>query len=450
MKKTLIKNATLVNESSVFSSDILIVNDRIEKIAKSIPFPKSSYDFIDAEGLHLIPGIIDAHVHFREPGLTQKGTIRSESMAAVSGGITSFMDMPNTIPNTLTLELLEKKYDLAQQSSVANFSFFLGINKSNLEAALNINNETVCGISDDGLYFNDSEGLLADYPEFLEKTFSQTNSLVALHCENSALIKSSYSFYNDLLDGDIPVRCHPLIRPEKACFDAANAVVHLAEKFNTRLHVLHVSTEAETNLFRNDVPLREKRITGEACVHHLRFTDEDYGNYGNKIKWNPAIKTKKDKDALLRALLSGRLDTIATDHAPHLWSEKDRDYQSAMPGGPLVQHALPVLLEMYHQGLLSLQDVVAKTSHNVAEIYRIRERGYLREGYYADFVLLDLKAPWVSTHESIRYRCGWSPFEDHRFKSKVIQTFVNGNLVYDHGEVIEHEKGKRLLFEKQR
>jgi dihydroorotase len=450
MKRILIRNATLVNEGSIFKSDVMIFNGRIEKIDKNIVTQRQNFDMIDAEGMYLIPGMIDDQVHFREPGLTYKATLNSESKAAVAGGITSFMDMPNTIPNVLTHDLLEEKYQMAQKSSLANYSFFMGINKSNLEEALRIDNENVCGLSDDGLYFQDEDGILANYPEFLEKLFSKTNSLVALHCEDDEIIKSANSFYSHLYDGDIPVRCHPLIRSKNACVVATKRVTKLAEKFNTRVHILHVSTQAEADLFRNDLPLREKRITGEACVHHLWFSDEDYLHLGNKIKWNPSIKTKQDKEGLLEALKQNKLDIIATDHAPHLLSEKSGDYKTAKSGGPLVSHALPVLFELHHQGKISLTDIVQKTSHNVAEIYRIKDRGYIREGYHADLVLVDLNNFWTSTSQNLLYKCRWSPFENYTFKSKVSKTFVNGHLVYDDGNFNESKKGQRLLFEKER
>ena len=450
MNRILIKNATLVNEGSVFNSDVLIVNDRIEKIAKSMDTQRESFDMIDAEGLYLIPGMIDDQVHFREPGLTHKGTLRSESMAAIAGGITSFMDMPNTIPNTLTINLLEEKYNLAEKNSLANYSFFMGINKSNLEEALRIDNVNVCGLSDDGLYFDNDDGILANYPEFLEKLFKRTNSLVALHCEDDSIIKSAYNFYEHLHDGAIPAKCHSLIRSSAACIVATKRVIKLAEKFNTRLHILHISTKEETDFFRNDLPIREKRITGEACIHHLWFSDEDYHNLENKIKWNPSIKTKQDKVGILEALIQNKLDIIATDHAPHLLSEKSGDYNTAKSGGPLVQHALPVLLELYHQRKISLEDIVQKTSHNVAEIYRIKERGYIREGYYADLALVDLNNSWTSIKQKLHYKCEWSPFENFTFKSKIIKTFVNGHLVYDEGVFNESVKGKRLSFDKER
>ncbi len=450
MNRILIKNATLVNEGSVFNSDVLIVNDRIEKIAKSMDTQRESFDMIHAEGLYLIPGMIDDQVHFREPGLTHKGTLKSESKAAIAGGITSFMDMPNTIPNTLTINLLEEKYNLAEKNSLANYSFFMGINKSNLEEALRIDNVNVCGLSDDGLYFDNDDGILANYPEFLEKLFKRTNSLVALHCEDDSIIKSAYNFYEHLHDGAIPAKRHSLIRSSEACIVATQRVIKLAEKFNTRLHILHISTKEETDFFRNDLPIREKRITGEACIHHLWFSDEDYHNLENKIKWNPSIKTKQDKIGILKALIQNKLDIIATDHAPHLLSEKSGDYNTAKSGGPLVQHALPVLLELYHQRKISLEDIVQKTSHNVAEIYRIKERGYIREGYYADLALVDLNNSWTSTKQKLLYKCEWSPFENFTFKSKIIKTFVNGHLVYDEGVFNESVKGKRLSFDKER
>lgn len=450
MKRTLIKNATVVNEGLVFIADVLIAGSRIEKIVKAMSIQDERVDMIDAEGLFLFPGVIDDQVHFREPGLMHKGTIYSESKAAVAGGITSFMDMPNTVPNALTLDLIEEKYRLAQTSSLANYSFFMGVNKSNLEEALRIDNETVCGLSDDGLYFDNEEGILANYPDFLEQLFSKTNSLVALHCEDDAIIKSSQNIQEFLFDGDIPVTSHPLIRNERACLMATKRVIQLAEKFNTRLHILHVSTQAETKLFKNTLPLREKRITGEACVHHLWFSDEDYLKLGNTIKWNPAIKTKEDRVGLLAALLDNKLDIIATDHAPHLLSEKEGAYLAAKSGGPLVQHALPILLEMYHQGKLTLQDIAQKTSHNVSEIYRIKERGYLREGYYADMVLVDLNNPWTCNRNNTLYKCAWSPFENYTFKSKIVKTFVNGHLAYDKGNFNDVVKSKRLAFERDR
>ena len=450
MKKTLIKEAHIVNEGKIVVGDVLLHGERIERIDFTINASKENCEIIDAKGLYLIPGLIDDQVHFREPGLIQKGTIYSESRAAVAGGITSYMDMPNTKPNTLTLELLEDKYAIASKNSLSNYSFFMGIHKSNLNEALKIDNELVCGLSDDGLYFDNNEGILANYPEYLEQLFSKTNSLVALHCEDDAIIKENTLQYKSLYGDNIPVEKHPLIRSEQACITATKRVIEIAARNNTRLHVFHVSTKEEANLFRNDIPLRNKRITGEACIHHLWFSVDDCATLGNKIKWNPAIKSNADKEGLLKALLDNKLDIIATDHAPHLLSEKEGNYFKTMSGGPLAQHALVVLLELYHQGKLTMAEIVEKTSHHVAEIYRIRERGYIREGYFADLVLVDLNNQWTSTTSNTLYKCGWSPFDNYIFKSKVLKTFVNGHLTYDKGRFNETKNGQRLKFEKER
>lgn len=449
--KTIIRNARIINEGTSMVADILIANERIEKIGTSINLPGgSSINEINAEGLYVLPGVIDDQVHFREPGLTHKGTIYSESRAAVAGGITSFMEMPNTIPNTLTQELLEEKYALASKTSIANYSFFMGINQNNLEEALKTNNETVCGITDDGLYFNNDEGILANYPQFLEKLFARTDSLVALHSEEDAIIKKNTKLYREKYGENIPFEFHPKIRSEEACVIATKRVLEIAKKHNNRLHLFHISTVAEANLFENKLPIREKRITAEACVHHLWFTDKDYERLGAKIKWNPAIKTEEDKNGLLAALLDNSLDIIATDHAPHTIEEKSGTYFKSMSGGPLVQHALPAMLELVHQGKISIEKIVEKMSHNVAEIYRIKDRGYIREGYYADLVLMDLNNSWKVTAENILYKCGWSPYENQLFKSKIVRTFVNGNLVYDNGITNDLKLGKRVLFSKIR
>ena len=449
--KTIIRNASIVNEGNTVIADILIANERIEKIGTSINLEgASSIMEINAEGLYLLPGVIDDQVHFREPGLTHKGTIYSESRAAVAGGITSFMEMPNTTPNTLTLELLEDKYVIASKTSMANYSFFMGINQNNLEEALKTNNETVCGITDDGLYFNNDEGILANYPEFLEKLFSRSNSLVALHSEDDLIIKNNTNLYREKYGENIPFEFHPKIRSEEACLTATKRVLEIAKKHNNRLHLFHISTLSEANLFENLLPINEKRITAEACVHHLWFSDVDYAKLGSKIKWNPSIKTEKDKKGLLAALLDNRLDIIATDHAPHTINEKSSAYFKSMSGGPLVQHALPSMLEFYHQGKISLEKIVEKMSHHVAEIYRIKQRGYIREGYFADLVLVDLNQQWQVTPKNTLYKCQWSPFENQFFKSKIIKTFVNGNLVYNDGIINEEKQGKRLLFSKIR
>ncbi len=448
MRRKLIKQAYIVNEGKIILADVLIVGERIENIFSSIS--DNNAEIFDAKNLYLLPGVIDDQVHFREPGLTHKGTIYSESKAAVAGGVTSFMDMPNTIPNTLTQELLQEKYNLASKTSLANYSFFMGINQNNLEEALKTDNENVCGITDDGLYFNNDEGILANYPEFLEQLFSRTNALVALHSEDDAIIKNNTKRYRELYGENIPFACHPLIRSEESCFSATKRVLEIAKKYNNRLHLFHISTLAEAKLLDNLLPIREKRITAEACVHHLWFCDKDYERLGSKIKWNPAIKTEEDKNGLLAALLENKLDIIATDHAPHTLEEKNGTYFQALSGGPLVQHALPAMIELFHQGKISIEKIVEKMSHNVAEIYRIKERGYIREGYYADLVLVDLNNEWKVTHENNLYKCQWSPFENEWFKSKILKTFVNGNLIYDQGIFDEKKQGKRLKFSKTR
>jgi dihydroorotase len=449
--KTIIRNASIVNEGKIIVADILIANERIERIDSIIhSVGMSSFKEINAEGMYLLPGIIDDQVHFREPGLTHKGTIYSESRAAVAGGITSFMDMPNTIPNTLTQNLLEEKYTCASNTSLANYSFFMGINQHNLEEALRTNNENVCGITDDGLYFNNDDGILANYPEFLEILFARTDSLVALHSEDDEIIKNNRNHYRKKYGENIPVEFHPKIRSEEACVTATKRVLEIAKKHNNRLHFFHISTLAEANLFDNKMAIREKRITAEACVHHLYFSDRDYEKLGANIKWNPAIKTEEDKNGLLAALLENRLDIIATDHAPHTIEEKSGIYFKSMSGAPLVQHALPVMLELVHEGKISLEKTVEKMSHHVAEIYRIKERGYIREGYYADLVLIDLNNSWKSTPENTLYKCQWSPFDNQRFKSKIEKTFVNGQLVYEDGIIHENKHGRRLKFSKIR
>jgi dihydroorotase len=416
--KIIIRNASIVNEGNIIVADILIVNERIEKIASSIHLTTDvPVKEINAEGLYLLPGVIDDQVHFREPGLTHKATINTESKAAVVGGITSFMEMPNTIPNTLTHELLEEKYTLASKTSLANYSFFMGINQNNLEEALKTNNETVCGITDDGLYFNNDEGILANYPEFLETLFSRTDALVALHSEDDSIIKNNTSQYRKKYGENIPFQFHPKIRSEEACVNATKRVLEISKKYNNRLHLFHISTLAEANLFDNTIPIHKKRITAEACVHHLWFSDQDYEKLGASIKWNPAIKTAEDRDGLLAALLDNRLDIIATDHAPHTIEEKRGTYFNAMSGGPLVQHALPAMLELFHQGKISLEKIVEKMSHHVAEIYRIKDRGYIREGYYADLVLVDLHKSWKVTPENTLDKCQWSPVEEQCFRS---------------------------------
>ena len=449
--KTIIRNATIVNEGKIYFSDVLLDEEKIEKIEKQISLPKQlKYREINAEGLHLIPGMIDDQVHFREPGFARKGTIYSESKAAIAGGITSFMEMPNTFPNTLTQELLEEKFTIAKNSSLANFSFFMGVNKDNLEEALKTDTENVCGISDDGLYFNSDEGILANYPEFLEQLFAKSETLIALHCEDDNTISRNLNKYKEIFGNEIPAKYHPLIRSEEACVKATERVLAIAKKHNNRVHFLHISTAAEAALFENVLPIEQKRITAEACIHHLWFTDKDYENLGSKIKWNPAVKYEKDQEGLIKYLNNNKLDIIATDHAPHTVSEKSGNYFESLSGGPLVQHALPAMFDLFHQGKISLEKIVEKTSHHVAEIYRLNNRGYIREGYFADLVLVDLNQNWKVQPNNILYKCNWSPFENYEFKSKIIQTFVNGNLVFNKGEFNEIANGMRLIFSKIR
>jgi dihydroorotase len=449
--KTLIRQATIVNENRQYVSDLLISNGRIEKIAPNIQLDHQVKVLeIDAEGLLLIPGMIDDQVHFREPGLTWKADLFSESMAAIAGGITSFMDMPNTVPNVLTQELLEEKYQLAAQKSVANYSFFMGISKGNLEEALKTNNENVCGITDDGLYFDNEEGILANYPEFLEQLFSRTETLVALHSEDDTIIRKNTEKFSEIFGEDIPPEYHSVIRNTKACAIATKRVLDISKSKGNRLHFFHISSGEEALLFDPSSDLRNKRITAEACVHHLYFSTNDYAALGNKIKWNPSIKSAVDNALLIDCINANRIDIIATDHAPHTIEEKTGNYFQSKSGGPLVQHALPALFELYHNGNLSLEKIVEKTSHHVAEIYRIKERGYIREGYFADLVLIDLNTPWEVNKENILSKCAWSPFEGMTFRTKIKKTFVNGKLAYDDSKAVQMEKGMRLLFEKIR
>lgn len=450
--KTIIRQARIINENKQTVADVLIDHQRIEKIAPHITLPENEkVHEINAEGLVLIPGMIDDQVHFREPGLTHKGTIQTESKAAVAGGITSFMEMPNTLPNVLTNELLEEKYQLASQSSWANYSFFMGISKDNLEVALRIDNERVCGITDDGLYFHNDEGILANYPEFLEQLFSRSNSLIALHSEDDAIIHANKVFYTQKFGSDIPCEYHSKIRPTEACVQATKRVLEIAEKHQNRLHLFHISTKDEADLLAKYAGnIRDKRITAEACVHHLFFNEDDYPQLGNRIKWNPSIKSAADNHGLLQALNEDVLDIIATDHAPHAWEEKTGNYDQAKSGGPLVQEALLALFEFYHRGQMTLEKIVQKTSHHVAEIYRMPDRGYIREGYFADVVLVDLQQETTVNAANLNYTCGWSPFEGRTFRSRIEHTFVNGNLVYSHGKAQEFRAGSRLTFEKNR
>jgi dihydroorotase len=443
MSSILIKSATIVNENKQFIADILVKDGFIERIDSGINVKADKE--INAEGLHLFPGCIDDQVHFREPGLTHKANIHTESRAAVAGGITSFMEMPNTVPNTLTQELLQQKYDIAAHASPANYSFFMGASNDNIDEVLRTDINNVCGVK---VFMGSSTGnMLVDNPKTLENIFSQSPMLVATHCEDEATIRRNLAHYKELLGDDIPVTYHPVIRSAEACYLSSSMAVELAKKHNTRLHILHISTERETHLFSNDIPLKYKRITAEACIHHLWFTDKDYETKGNFIKWNPAVKTEADRDGILKAVLDGRIDVIATDHAPHTLEEKLLPYLQAPSGGPLVQHALPAILELYHQGKISLEQIAEKMAHNVAICFQIEKRGFIREGYWADLVLVDLNSPWIVNKGNILYKCGWSPFEGTTFQSEIKHTIVSGNLAYGEG-VISDIAGKRLAFER--
>ena len=442
MSTILIKSATVVNENKQYVTDILIKDGLIERIDTSIDTPAD--EVINAEGLHLLPGCIDNQVHFREPGLTHKANIHSESRAAVAGGITTFMEMPNTVPNTLTQQLLQDKYDIAARTSLANYSFFMGASNDNLDEVLRTDTANVCGIK---VFMGSSTGnMLVDNPRTLDNLFAQSPMLIAVHCEDEATIQSNLAHYKQLLGDNIPVKLHPKIRSEEACYLSSSLAVELAKKHNTRLHILHISTAKETHLFDNKTPLKDKRITAEACVHHLWFSDADYESKGNFIKWNPAVKTADDRDAILQAVLNGHIDVIATDHAPHTLAEKEQPYLQAPSGGPLVQHALPAMLELYHHGKISLEQIAEKMAHNVATCFQIDKRGFIREGYWADLVLVNLNKPWNVNRSNILYHCCWSPFEGTTFRSQIAYTLVSGNIAYANGSLIEGKAGKRLNF----
>lgn len=443
MSTILIKSAQIVNEGKITTSDVYISNGRIEMIAAEINHPADRE--INAEGLHLLPGLIDDQVHFREPGLTHKADIWHESRAAVAGGTTSFMEMPNTVPNTLTQSLLQDKYDIASQNALANYSFFMGAANDNLEEVLKTNPRDVCGVK---VFMGSSTGnMLVDNERALEQIFANSPTLVATHCEDEATIQENLAIYKEKYgEAGLTIDMHPLIRSAEACYISSSKAVELAKKNNTRLHILHISTAKEIGLFRNDIPLAEKLITAEACIHHMWFSDVDYKTKGNFIKWNPAVKTADDRDAIVKAVLDGHIDVIATDHAPHTIAEKTQAYSAAPSGGPLVQHALQALLDMYHKGKITLEQIVQKSAHNTAICFQIEERGFIREGYWADLVLVDLNKPFTVTKSNILSKCGWSPFEDHTFKSSIEHTIVSGQLAYSKGSLIEYGSGRRLLF----
>lgn len=444
MSSILIKGAHVVNEGKIEVLDVLVQQGRITKIAGQIDATVDRE--INADGLHLLPGLIDDQVHFREPGLTHKANIYTESRAAVAGGTTSFMEMPNTVPNTLTQRLLQDKYDIAQDSSLANYSFFMGAANDNLDEVLKTNPRDVCGIK---VFMGSSTGnMLVDNQDTLENIFRNAPMLIATHCEDEATIQHNMEEFRRQYGDDLTIAMHPLIRSAEACYISSSKAVELAKKNNTRLHILHISTGRETSLFENNIPLAQKRITAEACVHHLWFSDADYAHKGNFIKWNPAVKTAQDRSMILEAVLDGRIDVIATDHAPHTIAEKEQPYAQAPSGGPLVQHALQALLDMVKAGKLTLEQLVQKTAHNTALCFQIEQRGFIREGYWADLVLVDLNKPYRVTRENVLSKCGWSPFEGHEFSATIEHTLVSGNLAYSNGNIIEVGSGHRLLFDR--
>jgi dihydroorotase len=443
-KITLIKNAKIVNEGTIFSGDVLIEGECIKQVADSISPKSADVNVIDAEGKYLLPGAIDDQVHFREPGLTHKANIETESRAAIAGGITSFIEMPNTNPQTTTIEKLEEKFAAAAKTSYANYSFMFGGTNDNLDEILKLDVNQVAGLK---LFLGSSTGnMLVDDPKVLEKIFKSTSMVISVHCEDEATIKRNLQEHMDKFGDDIPINYHPIIRSEEACYLSSSKAIELAKKTGARLHVFHLSTGKETSLFTNKIPLSEKKITAEVCIHHLWFSDEDYDKKGTLIKWNPAVKTAKDRDQLWEALLDDRIDVIATDHAPHTKDEKANVYTSAPSGGPLVQHALPAMLEMYHKEKISLEKIVEKMCHNPAILFQVERRGYIKEGYYADIVLVDLNNPWTVTKENVLYKCGWSPFEGATFKSRITHTFLNGNLVYQNAKFSDVKSAKRLTF----
>lgn len=443
----LIKNATIVNEGRIFVGSVLIENDIIKAVFEGNEPVKLTEPFteIDAAGLLLLPGVIDDQVHFRDPGLTHKGDLYTESKAAVAGGITSYFEMPNTKPQATTIDLLEDKYRLASEKSFANYSFLMGVTNDNLDELKKLNPRNVAGVK---MFMGSSTGnMLVDNQNTLNRVFAEIPLLIVTHCEDEATIQQNIQHYKAILGEDIPVQYHPLIRNAEACYKSSAFAVELATKYNSRLHVFHLSSAKEMSLFSSGIPLKDKRITAEVCVHHLWFSDNDYAKYGNRIKWNPAIKSETDRLALIEAVNSNKIDVIATDHAPHLLSEKDGSCLKAASGGPLVQHSLVAMLQLVNQGVFSLEKVVEKMCHAPADLFRVEKRGYIRPGYYADLVLVDPNKSWTVSTDNILYKCGWSPFEGTTFKNSVSKTWVNGKLVFDNGEFDETVRGQRLLFE---
>lgn len=443
-KTVLIKNAKIVNEGKIFEGDILIENEIIKEISDSISAKSAEVKIIDVEGNYVFPGVIDDQVHFREPGLTHKATIETESRAAVAGGITSFIEMPNTNPQTTTVEKLEEKFEIARKTSYANYSFMFGGTNDNLDEILKVDPKSVAGLK---LFLGSSTGnMLVDDPKVLEKIFSSTNMVISVHCEDEATIKANLEKHIKEFGEDIPIKYHPIIRSEEACYISSSRAIELAKKTGARLHIFHLSTAKETKLFSNKLPLKDKKITAEVCIHHLWFSDEDYDKKGTLIKWNPAVKTSKDRDELWKALLDNRIDVIATDHAPHTLEEKKNVYTKAPSGGPLVQHALVAMIEAHHKGKISLEKIAEKMCHNPAILFQVEKRGYIKEGYFADLVVVDINSPWSVKKENILYKCQWSPFEGTTFRSRITHTFVNGALVYNNFKFLETRAGKRLTF----
>ncbi|MDB4242237.1 dihydroorotase [Polaribacter sp.] len=444
-KSILIRNATIVNENTTFKGDVLIENEIIKKVGPSIQVTnEDALEIIEAHGSYLIPGFIDDQVHFREPGLTHKANIATESRAAIAGGITTFIEMPNTVPQATTQALLEDKFEIAAKDSYANYSFMFGGTNDNLEELLKTDPKKVAGIK---LFLGSSTGnMLVDNEAVLEKIFSSTKMIISVHCEDEATIRKNTATFIEKYGEDIPIKCHPMIRSEEACYLSSSKAIELAKKTGARLHIFHLSTAKETELFRNDIPLEEKQITAEVCIHHLWFSDEDYEKKGTHIKWNPAVKSPEDRQGLWDALLDDRIDVLATDHAPHTLEEKTNTYLNAPSGGPLVQHAIVAILEKVKEGVISIEKAVEKMSHNPAKLFQIEKRGFIKEGFYADLVLINPNQPQTVSKDNILYKCGWSPFEGTRFSSSVTHTFVNGHLMYDKGVFNDSIKGKRITF----
>lgn len=442
----LIKNAKIVNEGEIFEGDIFIEGEYIKEISNSISVKSADQFVIDVEGNYVFPGVIDDQVHFREPGLTHKATIETESRAAIAGGITSFIEMPNTDPQTTTIERLEEKFEIAANTSYANYSFMFGGTNDNLDEILKVDPKSVAGLK---LFLGSSTGnMLVDDPEVLEKIFSSTQLLISAHCEDEATIKSNLEQHIKEFGDDIPIQYHPIIRSEEACYISSSKAIELAKKTGARLHVFHISTGKETKLFSNKLPLKDKKITAEVCIHHLWFSDEDYENKGALIKWNPAVKTAKDRDELWKALLDNRIDVIATDHAPHTLEEKKAVYTKTPSGGPMVQHALMAMFEAHHKGKITLEKIAEKMCHNPAILFQIEKRGFIRKGYFADLVIINPNNPWSVNKENLLYKCGWSPFDGTTFKSRITHTFVNGALVYNNFKIMGVKAAKRLTFDR--